>query len=62
MEALSGNPSNEKVQSKLKLRKISIMGRLESLEDIDKEILSKLEYYEQIETEIFAAGEFKELI
>ena len=48
MEALSGNSSNEKVQNKLKLRKISIMGRLESLEDINKEILSKLKYYEQI--------------
>ena len=49
MEALSGgNSSNEKVQNKLKLGKISIMGRLESLEDINKEILSKLKYYEQI--------------
>ena len=44
------------------MSKVSLTGRLNTLDKLDAEILSKIEEYEQIEAEIFDAEEFKEVL
>ena len=62
LDALKDNPSNTEARNKWKLSKVSLTGRLNTLDKLDAEILSKIEEDQQIEAEIFDAGKFKEVL
>ena len=62
LDALKENPSNEEAGNKLKLSKVSLTGRLKTLDELDTDILSTIDVDEQVESEIFDTGKFKEVI